>query len=276
MSIMSNNSVDNSQPIEFFHFTGTYRSYHYTSDYLPHISMGEVCEPLPGLVRSAIKVGTHEDDREEMKVEVPVSAQVVKDYAFQTTPPRLNLKIIREQRDGSSSVTIWDSKVTAISSSEHMATFKSPSQFSTMLSDEVPTVYIQSQCNHILYDSMCKAPRENYIHSAVVASIHGIREVRLDSAGSFPENWFRRGEFLVPLTGEYRTIVKVEGDIVTLSYQMSLLEVGMEIEMTAGCDHIWNSPDGCVKFENQVNFGGFPFVPGDHNNLFQSGIRLNG
>ena len=51
------------------------------------------------------------------------------------------------------------------------------------------------------------------------------------------------------------------------------IAVGTSIQVTAGCDHSYSGANGCPKFANQRNFGGCPFVPGESNNVFVTGVK---
>ena len=40
------------------------------------------------------------------------------------------------------------------------------------------------------------------------------------------------------------------------------LTAGDAVDLTPGCDFTYDGTQGCVFWENEVNFGGFPDVPG--------------
>lgn len=264
-------TVDNSQPIEVYEFVGSYQTYRYTSDILSHTVSSSTYTPLPGLERSSLKLGTHEDDRDEIAIKMPVGTDVASDYAFQITPPNLEIIIRRVDRSGGTVELLWRGPVAAITVSKNIATFKCPSKFSSILQARIPTVMVQPQCNHRLYDSMCQVSRAANSYTTTVTNING-RVITLASAGSLGDTHFIGGELLGPLD-ERRTIVGKSGTAVTVGYLFGKLEVGDTVELAAGCDHGWISAQGCPKFSNQANFGGFPFIPGEANNVFIVGLR---
>lgn len=265
-------TTDNSQPVEIYEFNGTYQTFTYTSDNLPHTTMGQTFVPIAGLERSNLKIGTQEDDRDELTVSMPVATPVAANYAFQTTPPRLSINIWRMDRSGGSVELLWKGPVSAITVSKHIATFRCPSNFSNILQARVPTIMVQPQCNHVLYDERCKVSRSANRVVTTVTAING-RAITLASTGSFPTAHFIGGEMVATEFDERRSIVQKSGNVVTVSYLFGKLEVGDPVEIVAGCDHGWFSSQGCPKFSNQENFGGFPFTPGESNNVFVVGLK---
>lgn len=269
-------SVENSQPVELYKFDGTHRSYHFTSDSIAHIYGGATYVPVAGLVRTDIQVGTQEDEGRDLTVSIPIDQQIVKDYGFQITPPKLELTIFRKDRSNNAAVVAWKGQISAIGVDEDVAKFECPPIFSLILGSDIPNVAVQPMCNHRLYDSRCRVDRNLHrvatVVTEVVTSTVGERLIRVASRGAFAANYFKNGEMVVTTTGERRSIVaESSSNIIIVNYEFSKISVGTPVEIFAGCDHGWFSNDGCVKFNNQVNFGGFPFIRGESNNVFVTG-----
>lgn len=267
---MSELSLDDSQPIELYEFTSLYQSYFYTSDILQQSADSHTYQPLSGLERSSITVGTHENDKDELKVKVPLTSQIAIDWAFGETPPDMELSIKRLDRAGGSTYLIWKGRVSTIEIQKHLAVMKCPTRFVSILNGKVPTILIQQQCNHVLFDEMCKVDRDDYKFTSTVAAVNGSL-VTLDDLGSELDVFYTNGELLNLETGERRTISAKTSYVVKLIYSMNI-SVGDSVEVTLGCDHIRESPQGCQKFNNLPNFGGFPYIPGEDKNIFQVGI----
>lgn len=264
-------TIDQSQPVELYEFIGSYQTYRYTSDLVPHTVSSQTYTPLAGLERGSQKIGTHEDDKDELTVSMPIGTDVASAYAFQVTPPNLEIVLRRLDRGGGGATLMWRGPVNSITVKGYVATFKCPSKFSSLLSSRVPTIMVQPQCNHILYDSMCKVSRAANTVNTTVTNVNG-RAITLASVGSFAAGHFIGGELVVPAVDERRTVVSVSGSIVTVGYAFGNINVGNSVSLSAGCDHGWSSAQGCTKFSNQVNFGGFPFTPGEQNNVFVVGL----
>jgi uncharacterized phage protein (TIGR02218 family) len=264
-------SLSDSAPYELFEFIGTYRNYYMTSDSYAHAFAGNVYNPVPGLSRSSLKVGTHTDSSVDVTIEMPITEQLAIDYGFQTTPPSLKLTIYRFQRDAANYVPYWKGPIAGITINDHMASFKVPSIFSNILSSNIPNVYVQPPCNNVLFDSLCKVSRVSNALDTTVSTVTG-RVVTIPSLGAFADGWFIGGEITVPARNERRMIVAQAGTSLTVNYEFSQLPTGTSIQVTAGCDHSYDGANGCPKFSNQPNFGGLPFVPGDSNNVFVKGV----
>jgi len=265
-------SQTESAPVELYEFLGSYKNYYMTSDVNLVTFQGSVYNPVPGLTRSSLKVGTHEDDSVDITINVPISEQLIKDYAFQTTPPALNLTVYRLQRDAVNWVAYWKGPIVSISVTNEFATIRTPSKFGTMLTGNIPNVYIQPPCNNVLFDSLCKVSRAANSLDTTVATIVDLKTITIPSLGGFPDGLFQGGEVAVTARNERRMIVAQSGTQLTVNYEFAKMAVGTSIQVTAGCDHSYEGANGCPKFSNQANFGGCPFVPGESNNVFQSGV----
>lgn len=266
-------SQTNSQPYELYEFIGTYESYYYTSDLNSHTFNSKTYEPVAGLFRSEIVIGTHEETDNTVSIEMPIDIQLVKDYAFQVTPPELIVNIYRLQRAESSDYKLYlTGTISAISTENNIATFTIPTLFSEMLSGNVPTIYVQTSCNHVLFDDRCGVSRTSNSVTTTVSSITDNQTIVVSSTGSFDEGWFEGGELLIVGTGERRTISSQSGTTMVVNYVFADISIGDSIQITAGCDHSFDGEGGCPKFSNQAKFGGCPFVPGESNNFFRYGI----
>lgn len=264
-------SVDDSAPYELYEWVGTYRNYYMTSDAISHLFNSQTYNPVPGLKRSTLKAGTHEEDNIDLTITLPITEQLVKDYGFQTTPPSLDLTIYRFQRDAATFVPYWKGPVASIVINGEDATIRTPSKFGNILQGNIPNVYVQPPCNNVLFDERCKISRAANSVSTVVSIVEGT-QITIASAGSFPNGWFVGGEIAIPARNERRMIVAQSGAVLTVNYAFSRITPGMSVEVTAGCDHSFTSANGCPKFGNQINFGGCPYVPGESNNPFTNGI----
>lgn len=263
-------SISDSAPLEIYEFVGTYRNYRMTSDSLANVFSGNTYNPVPGLKRSTLSVGTHQDDQVDLTLEIPIGEQIVKDYGFQTTPPSLVLTIYRLQRDAVNWVAYWKGPVTSITVTDEFAKFRVPSKFGSMLAGNIPNIYIQPPCNNVLFDARCKVSRVSNSLDTLVSGING-RVITIPSLGAFAEGWFIGGEIAIPARNERRMIVNQVAGALTVNYEFSKISLGTSVQVTAGCDHSYEGVGGCPKFANQRNFGGCPFVPGESNNLFVTG-----
>lgn len=270
-------SVHDSKPVELYQFLGSYKNYYYTSAAEPEVFEGITYIPMPDLSRNSVKAGTNTEENAAVKVTMPVTAELIADYGFQTTPPRLLLNVIRVYREllpyETNYRVYWRGPVTNISIKGRKATLDVPSIFSSVLGASCPSFYFQSPCNHVLFDPQtCGVPRvDNSVSTTVLQVLAGGQVVRMNSYGSFTPDEFVSGEIYIPSQNERRMIIgaDVGNGQLTVNYPFGRIAEGTPVQFTRGCDHAWKGH--CkTRYNNTPRFGGHPLVPPV--NLFESGF----
>jgi hypothetical protein len=266
----SENSVEGSQPAELYEFVGTFKTYRYTSGDQDVTVDGHVFTAIP-MERTSLKALVYNDDVSKMEIKVPATTQLVIDYGYQSTPPRLDLTIRRYHRTdnpASSYLIIWSGSLTSCSISEDIATLVVPDSFSYALDCVIPTICYQSPCSHTLYDTGCGILRDT---NKCITSVDGIDErlITVHALGSFTVDEYIGGELRNTVTGESRMVVDASGMGLTVTYPFSQLDIDDQIEIVRGCDHAFLGH--ChTRYHNQKRFGGDPYIPGM--NPFVTGI----
>lgn len=263
-------SVHNGEPIECYEFVGSYKTYRYTSYALPVTLGGKLYTPQ-AIKRSTIKAGVYDEDSISITVNMPITLALVKDYGFQITPPRLELSIYRVHNGTDFAVdfvTYWKGRISNFNITDDEAAITIPSIFADAMSANCPSIVYQTPCNHVLFDSGCKISRAANAITTVVISIDG-NSVQIADVGGWPDGSFNGGE-IADLTHNDRRMISLHaGNLLTTNYPFSNLQVGATVEVTRGCDHGYNS-DCKNKFFNQINHGGYPFIPAI--NPFEDGV----
>lgn len=270
-------SVHDSLPIELYEFVGSYKNYFFTSAAEPVVFSGRTYLPVPGMARSDVRAGTSTEDNIVCKVTLPVNTDVIADYGFQVTPPRLFLTVYRLYRDQLPYETnyriYWKGEVTNISIKGRDAVMDVPSVFASVLASACPSVYFQTPCNFVLYDpDTCKVPRApNSVDTVIDEVLASGQVLKLLSYGAFPVTEFIAGEVYISSQSERRMVIGADlgtGEI-TLNYPLGRAVVGTAIQITRGCDHAWQGH--CkTRFNNTENNGGHPLVPAI--NVFETGF----
>lgn len=270
-------SVHDSQPVELYQFLGSYKNYFYTSAAESYLFEGNTYAPMPDLSRNSIKAGTNTEENAAVKVTMPVSAEIIADYGFQTSPPRLLLNVIRIYREllpyETNYRVYWRGPVTNISIKGRKATLDVPSIFSSVLGSSCPSFYFQSPCNHVLFDPQtCGVSRvDNSVSTTVLQVLANGQVVRMNSYGAFTPDEFIAGEIYIPSQNERRMIIGADvgnGEL-TVNYPFGRIAEGTAVQFTRGCDHAWKGH--CKnRYNNTPRFGGHPLVPPV--NLFESGF----
>ncbi len=257
-------------PIELYRFHGTYQNFYYTSAQLPIIfqaSDDDVAHSyLPiALQRSALNVGTQEDDAQALTIDIGVQHELVKAYAFRVSPPDLELTIFR-YHDIGQYVPYWRGPVSDVKATGGKATIRAPSVLTYALSSDIPNVFFQTPCNHTLFDSRCKVPEVDWTVAAVVVNVAG-RNIEITDVGALAG--FCIGGELILSSGERRMMTAQAGNIITVNFPFSQIEIDEPVILKTGCDHAYTG-DCRERFDNNVNFGGYPFIPPE--NPFETGM----
>lgn len=255
-------SAHDGAPVECYKFMGTFRVYRYTSAETPQTVNGELYEPAP-VKRNAIRAGTQSDDSLSLDIELPFNVDVVRDYAYSESPPSLTVEVYRVHR-GSDPATewalYWKGKATSFSVDGWVAKVRVPSIFARALQGDLPNVYWQAPCNHVLYDGRCKVPRASHTITTTVISV-GTTAFNVANDGGVT-NALKAGEAIVIRTGERRLIMGNLAGTVSINYPFVDLREGDAVELVDGCDHSFTTCK--AKFANEINFGGHPYIPPDN------------
>lgn len=122
----------------------------------------------------------------------------------------------------------------------------------------------QRLCRHVLYAGGCRLDIAEFMMSAV-ATAHAGLQVTVSAAADRPDGWYRGG--VLRHAGLPGFIVGHAGATLTLAGRMPALEAALDdpdasadIEIAPGCD--LRRATCADRFDNLLNFGGFPDIPG--------------
>lgn len=117
----------------------------------------------------------------------------------------------------------------------------------------------QRTCRHVLYGSGCRLDYTDFDFATTVATITGARTLTLASVNGQANDYFTGG--LLIIAGSLFFIEAQTGVALTVSTRLpDDLEVSDAVSIAPGCDR--SRPTCEDKFDNVVNFGGFPYMPG--------------
>ena len=256
------NSVHDASPVECYKFVGSFKTYRYTSAERDITLNGELYTAIP-IKRNAVKSGTQEDDSLNLEVEIPFNTDIVIDYAYAESPPRLGLEVYRAHRGTNFSTDwslLWSGRVSSFSVDGRVAKIRTPSVFSRALQGDLPSVYYQNPCNHVLFDGRCKVSRGSYLTTSTVVSVSN-NSIQVANDG-VADSFLKAGELVNTRNGERRSIVDNVLNLLTVNYRFVDIRVGDVVDMVAGCDHSYTTCKN--KFNNTLNYGGHPFIPSDN------------
>jgi hypothetical protein len=202
----------------------------------------------------------------------------------------------RLENDGAAEgLAVWKGIVSSCKFKDHRAELLCLPT-TRLLQRSIPRAVYSGQCNNHLYDNDCKVVRTDYRFQGIVTTIGadptqltfaGLRTRAGDIDTAFTlgltstelDNFWMRGIIILNnIPEERRTIVETyiggDANVVRVSIPFRGITTGDAVDILAGCTH---SIDICNrKFQNAINFGGFPYVPGSLNNPFNIELGAGG
>ncbi|WP_424940206.1 DUF2163 domain-containing protein [Aliiroseovarius sp. S253] len=130
----------------------------------------------------------------------------------------------------------------------------------------------QSPCSAVLGDERCRFDLDQTGYSIELDLVGNDEETvfRFEGMALYPADWFVRGRLMVlsgeaeGLSGIIKNDTKAEDGTRTIELWEALravMQPGDRVRLEAGCDKL---PRTCrVKFNNFLNFRGFPDIPGE-------------
>lgn len=160
-------------------------------------------------------------------------------------------------------VAHWKGRIVSARVEGVRITLQAESLFTTMRRQGVRAKY-QRLCRHVLYAGGCRLDIEDFMVAATATSRSGT-QITVPEAAIQPDGWYRGG--VLRHTGVPGFIVGHVGTTLTLAGRLTELEAAIDdpeitasVEIAPGCDL---RRDTCVsRFDNLLNFGGFPDIPG--------------
>lgn len=247
-----------SRPVELFKFVGTFNTYRLTS-WPEDVTNTDGTYTSTAIKRGKVEGGSQEDDNLRMEITLPYSHPMVSEYVFSDSPPRLNFFLYRAHpEDYNDTLLLWTGLTLSWSISGREAKLSVPSLFNWLLSGLCPPPKYQAPCNHVLYDTRCSVDPTSYEHETTVSSITGNSIVL--ASNPFADGLCDGGEMDFVSGGERRMIISNTGTTFTVSSNFAGLSTSDTVKIRQGCDHSFTTCKS--KFNNGINFGGFPLVPG--------------
>jgi len=260
-------SVSDSAPIHLFIFTGTptiYRHTGYPSDVVYAANAYTSIPISHGNADLALGAG----DARELIVELPVTAQVVRDFGFGMPKRTLTLVVLRLQTLSGVATKIWEGNVADVAAIGRWAKLRVPNK-AAAYEVNVPGAYRQAQCNLQLYSTLCGVVRADHLIATTASSVSANgKTIVVASVGGVFDQLFRHGEIVRDADGERRTIVSQIGTTLQINAEFRDLAVANAVTLYAGCDKRITTCHG--KFANVENHRGMPYIR--DRNPFRSGF----
>ena len=260
-------SLDSGTPFYLYLFTQGASNYYYTSVEATVSFGGNSYVPAP--MQSDKIVQSNQLERMTLPVRMPRShalATVLSNSANASGP--MNLTLYRAH-DIEAPVTqvAFKGRLTSTAINGQILEANFEALNSLMKRNGLRARY-QKPCRHILYSQSCGADINNFQTQVTVSSISG-RDVTVSSHGQ-SSDYYVGGIF--EYSGQLYTIMDQSGDTLTLKKVPETLSVNDPVNIYAGCPLNINTCSS--RFNNAVNFGGFPYTPKDNPANGFSGISI--
>jgi uncharacterized phage protein (TIGR02218 family) len=258
-------SIEVGSPIELYEISYDSVTYRYTSGDAEYTDDATTRTYAPLLIsRSDIEYTT---DLAKGSLELQVQYDAVFLDMFRTSVPSgvvsITLKRVHRTDLSSQIIVVWKGRIINVSWANNTATLACEPIRASVQRYGLRRLF-QYQCPHVLYGATCGVSRALYEVTGIVESITG-STIHVTGLSSFTTDYFAGGyaQYVssTMITNERRMITNSVGgsNEITLVSPPVNLNVGDTVRVYPGCDHII---DTCgTKFNNVVNFGGFPYTP---------------
>lgn len=263
-------SVESGRPVELYEFRFGTEVFRLTSAEVDVLLGLETFKAVP-IQRE--RIGANADpSQDRLKITLPASHDFAKRFVASAPGARVTL-IVRRMHVGdpdNETIVIFDGAV-------HVAGYPGDGRTCELVAlpansataRPTPRYTYQNLCNHMLYDSRCKINESDPQWQKIlpVTAVSGAT-ITVTGAGAFGSDFFVAG--FVAFAGDFRTVTAQATDVLTLISPFASSPLNQSVRCQAGCK--LRLVDDCVnKFNNLVNFGGFPYVP--TKNPFATGLE---
>lgn len=270
-------SREGGSPVEIIDIVLGTESWHHTTAEDPITVSAIVYTPL-SITRDNIPVG-RDENVQEVPLTVPGSHEFVRRFRLKVPKDIATVTIRRYHRydGGNEVISLFKGYVTAVKYIQNGAMAQiGVAPFTINMGRPVPRYVYSGLCNHLLGDRWCTIDLDGQDANSLdlrftgnLSNFLGNMVVVDGVSAIYPDNYFQGGTILTA-TGDIRLVIKQIGN--NFYTYVPLFEgddlEGTNVIVTSGCDHLMTTCKN--KFDNVINYGGFPFVP--RNNPFVTGL----
>lgn len=215
---------------------------------------------------------TGDVERNELELQLPISDT----FAFNLLQPQttvMTLTIFRGHRDDPDQEKrmYWKGRIVGPVSEESIVKIKTENVF-TSLRRPGCRVRVQRTCRHDLYGLECTLDLTDFAVACTITAMVGLN-ITVPVAAGFTDGEYKAG--MIKWNDEFGFISSHVGSSLRLVAEIPGLEEalsggGQAATIYRGCNRNLVSANGCSSFGNQLNFGGFRWIP--QYNPFNSSI----
>lgn len=246
------------QPFELFQFQRGNDSFFYTSADVDKIFNGNTYEAVP-IKRASIKK-SQDSGQSNLRIDADGTISLAQLYVGSTPSQVVSVTIFALHENEAESFVVWKGRVNSLRFQNNQAVINCETIITSFKRNGLRRLY-QRNCPHRLYDSTtCRASQLSFTTNATLSLVTELT-VSSSSFGAFANDYFTGG-FLSWNSGNFvetSLITSHVGNTLTLRLAIPGLVAGADVIAVAGCDRTLETCRN--RFNNVVNFGGFPWLP---------------
>lgn len=221
---------------------------------------GFTYEKIP-LRRSSIEQSQN-ISRSSLKLNIPRTISLVTEFIAQPPSNVINLIIKRFHRldPDEEVIVLWKGRMINVDfKAGDVCRLICDPLITAMNRTTLRRVY-QISCPHMLYRSACKVDEINFRENATLTAIDGLT-ITSTTFGGQANGYWTGGIVRIEKSGmpHVRAILAHTGNDVEIDLMIPGLEVGNIVQTAPGCNGNLTTCE--TKFNNEDNFGGFPYIP---------------
>lgn len=251
-------SVQDGEPELRFLFVQGVTEYRYTNR--PYIVGDSSGSWLPSSIENTEINQSNELAKDPVKITLPRDNTLAATFLGGAPDDITTLTIFR-LHEGTTPVAYWKGRVAGSSISGDAVTLNCENIFTSMRRSGLRARY-QRNCRHALYSEQCGVQLYDYANVIIATAASGYT-VTIEGDSNTQVDGYYNGGILDDGFGK-RYITRHVGNTLTLMQPSRYLidnmdSSGISVTLYPGCAH--NTTDCADKFNNLVNYGGFPYIP---------------
>jgi hypothetical protein len=249
-------STESGEPFEMWELTrGTWTAYLTTGASEFYVDASKTFIPS-SIQRTKIKQG-QDALKDPITITLPRGDSLSSDFI--NIPPEQTTSVtLRRSHTGltyAESVVRWKGRVAGASTAGETVQIVCDSIYTSIQQNGLRE-RMEYICQAPLYSVKCGVNQPAVRYDDTISIVSGTAITMIDLS-SFADGWFTGG--ILEYATERRFIINHVGNVLEITRPLSALAELQEVALYPGCSHMMD--DCLVKYDNIVNFQGFPWIP---------------
>ena len=251
-------STESGQPVYLYVLTNDLGTYRYTSREKEVVYDEETYTP-EAISHSAIS-NSGDMTKDRLDINFPITNDAARDLMIGNSEQPSSITVLRGHSTDNDFefIVYWKGRVTTVVANGASVKMECESIFTSLRRYGLRARY-QKTCRHNLYSESCGVNKEDFKVEGEASALDDLI-LTIAVADDFDDGYFVGG--YISFNGITRRIVAHEEDQITISRIIESLrdaEFPVVIDLYPGCDKLRQTCND--KFDNLINFGGFPWIP---------------